>query len=578
MENCEICQKSFKTKKYMLQHIRQTHEKSTQVTCDQCSRVFNRKAALQRHLKTCQGVPLSTSTMPDVKRKLSTSITPNKRSKIDKSTTYTNHHIICAICGEGLKSKKMRDDHVLTTHAVQPIDIYNQYIPSFVNGDDKSIQCIENSLHLIMRPHDLNSDTKQLNFFRFTELSFEDMAEQLAEVFRMHDEAFKVNISFGFLMTHIESGENQYFYPARNQTLLDQPFRVSHSSDVTALLQQLKDKDILEHVHQQRPNTKWKLTHITNVLYISYNLRHVIGSNIILPEHLIKKKSLTCFVNNTRSIPFNDNLCMFRSLMFHKHRNYNIEQQVKEALEQWTHGTILKKDFNGVKIEELPRFEEVFNINVNIYSLDEGDKAIVIYKSPGLYKDTLYLDKYLNHVSYINNFKAYANKFTCRKCKRFFERSDLCNKHELVCDDSARLKYPGGFYSAKKNVFEQLADIGIDVMESDRYHNDFAVYDFESMLVPHNKPAGPQTTVLSKHLPISVSVCSTISQSPECHVSESSEDLVAFMMTYFNGIQQRVTRKLMARYKQVFDILEEYLTITKVRFSNIKHKKVLSLL
>ena len=88
----------------------------------------------------------------------------------------------------------------------------------------------------------------------------------------------------GFMMTHIESGQNQYFYPGRNQTLLEQPFRVSHSSDITTLIQQLKDKDILQHVHQQRPNTKWKLTHITNVLYISYNLRHVIGTNVILPH------------------------------------------------------------------------------------------------------------------------------------------------------------------------------------------------------------------------------------------------------------------------------------------------------
>ena len=108
-------------------------------------------------------------------------------------------------------------------------------------------------------------------------------------------------------------------------------------------------------------------------------------------------------------------------------------------------------------------------------------------------------------------------------------------------------------------------DLGIVVAEPDRYHRDFCVYDFESMILPHNKPAGPKTTILSKHLPISVSVCSTMLQSPECYVSKNSEDLVDFMMTYFNEIQQRVTRKLMARYKQVFDILDEYQSITKVR-------------
>ena len=78
-------------------------------------------------------------------------------------------------------------------------------------------------------------------------------------------------------MTHIETGEHQYFYPAHNETLLREPFRISQSSDITSLLQQLKDRDILEHVIQQRPDTKFRLTHITNVLYITYNLRYAIG-------------------------------------------------------------------------------------------------------------------------------------------------------------------------------------------------------------------------------------------------------------------------------------------------------------
>ena len=567
MEKCDVCQKSFTSRSNMLRHVLSQHKKSKQWECEECSRVFSNKANLTRHVKTCKGEQPSSSTGRVLKRKQSSSKTPNKKIKIGKPT---NHHVVCAICHKGFTSKKMRDQHVIETHHIPPIDLYTQYVPSFVSGDDETMQYVEDSLHLIMRPHDINADTKQLNFFRFTELSFDVMALHLAEVFSLHDEAFKLNISFGFIMTHIETGEHQYFYSARNQTLLSEPFRISHSSDVASLLQLLKDKDILEHVHQQRPNTKWRLTHITNVLYFTYNLRHVIGSAVELPEYLIKKKSLTCFVNNKKGIPYNDNLCMFRALMFHKHKSNNVERAVELAYLQWN-SDVSKKEFTGVKLEEIPKFEEVFAVNVNIYSLDENDKATVIYKSAGLYEDTLYLDKYLNHVSYINNFKAYANKFTCRKCKRYFDRSNNCNRHELTCDDSARLKYPGGFYSSKKNVFEQLVDLGIYVAESDRYHKDFCVYDFESMLVPQNQPACPLTTILSKHVPISVSVCSTISQSPICHVSENSEDLVSFMMTYFNTIQQRVTRQMMSRYKQVFHILEEYQSITKViKISNVK--------
>ena len=567
MEKCDVCQKSFVSRSNMLRHVLSQHRKSKQWECEECSRVFSSNFNLTRHLKTCKGEQPSSSTGRVLKRKQSSSKTPTKKMKLGKPV---HHHVICAICHKGFTSKKLLDERVIETHHIPPIDLYTQYVPSFVSGDDETMQCVEDSLHLIMRPHDINADTKQLNFFRFTELSFDDMALHLDEVFSLHDEAFKLNISFGFIMTHIETGEHQYFYPARNQTLLSEPFRISHSSDVASLLQLFKDKDILEHVHQQRPDTKWRLTHITNVLYITYNLRHVIGSDVVLPDHLMKKTSLTCFVNNRDGKPYNDNLCMFRDLMFHRHKSYKVERDVEIAYLQWN-SDIPKKDFTGVKLEELSKFEEVFAINVNIYSLDENDKATAIYKSACLYEDTLYLDKYLNHVSYINNFKAYAKKFTCRKCKRFFDQSNNCNRHELTCDDSARLKYPGGFYSSKKNVFEQLVDLGIDVAESYRYHKDFCVYDFESMLVPHIQPAGTQTTILSKHHPASVSVCSTISQSPECHVSEKTEDLVSFMMTYFNSIQQRVTRQMMSRYKQVFDILEEYQSITKViKISNVK--------
>ena len=430
------------------------------------------------------------------------------------------------------------------------------------------MQCIESALHLIMRPHQLDSDINHFNFFRFTQLSFEDMTQQLAEIFYLHDESFKLNISFGFIMTNIETGKHQYFYPARNQTLLSQPCRISQYSDIITLIQKLKDMDILEHVHQQRPNTKWKLTHITNVSYISYNLRHLIGNDdLVLPHHIVQKQSITTLINNrgNNNIPYNENLCMFRALLFHKHKHYNIECEVTSAFNVWTNGTITKSEFAGVKLEDLPIFEKTSNINVNMYSLDEDDKASVVYKSSGLYEDTLYLNKYLNHVSYINNFRAYAKKFTCGKCGMYFDRAVNCNRHELTCDDSSKLKYPGGFYSSKKTVFELLTDLGIDVEEADRYHRHFAVYDYECMLVPENQATGNQTKILSKHHPISVSVCSTLSRKPECHISEKTEDLVTFMMAYFNRIQQRVGRLMTSRFAEAFSLLEEYMTITKVR-------------
>ena len=72
MDKCSICQKSFKTSKYMLQHVREIHKKtSTQNSCDQCSRIFTRKTDLQRHRKSCKGEqPSSSMSKEVVKRNL----------------------------------------------------------------------------------------------------------------------------------------------------------------------------------------------------------------------------------------------------------------------------------------------------------------------------------------------------------------------------------------------------------------------------------------------------------------------------------------------------------------------------
>ena len=161
MEKCDVCQKSFISSRSMLPHVREIHEKNIQHTCKQCSRVFFRKSNLTRHLKACKGKQPSSSTGRMLKRKQSLSKTPNKKMKLGKPT---NHHVICSICHTGFTSKKLWDEHVIETHHIPPVDIYNQYLPSFVSGDDETIQCVENSLHLIMKPHDINEDTKQLNF------------------------------------------------------------------------------------------------------------------------------------------------------------------------------------------------------------------------------------------------------------------------------------------------------------------------------------------------------------------------------------------------------------------------------
>ena len=47
-----------------------------------------------------------------------------------------------------------------------------------------------------------------------------------------------------------------------------------------------------------------------------------------------------------------------------------------------------------------------------------------------------------------------------------------------------RMRKYRGKYRNKKNVFELLDDIDINIPEEDRYHNYFGSYDFEALQVP----------------------------------------------------------------------------------------------
>ena len=219
-----------------MQHVREHHENRLQLVIILSSMfvldvpaLSPRHGNLKLHMKTCKGEQPSSSCSPSTsslassKRKQPSSITLLKKPK---TSHIPNHYVICSICNYGFSSKQLRDEHVSAVHSIPTIDIYHQYIPSHVSPDDDTMQCIENYIHLIMRPHQLNSDINQLNFYRFNQLTLEDIQAQLEDIFRINEEAFKLNISFGFIMTNFETGEHQYFYPAQNQTLLNEPYRL----------------------------------------------------------------------------------------------------------------------------------------------------------------------------------------------------------------------------------------------------------------------------------------------------------------------------------------------------------------
>ena len=83
-----------------------------------------------------------------------------------------------------------------------------------------------------------------------------DIGEMLWAIFRAQRNAFKINRSFGFILSNVKTGEKQYYYPLQNGMVFNQPLVVAYEADLRGVLQHVGQTDWLEYVRQQNPNTK----------------------------------------------------------------------------------------------------------------------------------------------------------------------------------------------------------------------------------------------------------------------------------------------------------------------------------
>ena len=84
-----------------------------------------------------------------------------------------------------------------------------------------------------------------------------------------------------------------------------------------------------------------------------------------------------------------------------------------------------------------------------------------------------------------------------------------------------------------------------------------------------NTPTTDQMHFLSKHVPVSVSVCTNVEgfYEPKCFVDISSDILISKMMSYFNEISSANLCRLKLQHDYAFheleDLIEKYSTDTE---------------
>ena len=390
-----------------------------------------------------------------------------------------------------------------------------------------------------------------------------DLHDQLFLLFdQQTTAAFKVNVSFGFVLREKENNRLRYYHSSNNccGRYLEEPSLITNRDDFESFLERIREPDILQWAVAQRPNSDWVCEHVTNAtFFLNRIVDHPIGCvGINLPDYVKNNKAIfglekDCYSKTT----YNDNLCLFRCLALH------LGREAAALYAEYTDTPV--HDFAGVTLDDLSKIEATFDVNVCVYKLvptgNEKTKAEIVRRSLCSYAQTMYLNLYEAHFSYIKDIRMYSHSYKCSKCEQALWKSPYhLHRHERTCTEGIKRVYKGGVYHPTPSIFQRLDDEGITVPEALRFYPFRATFDFECFFDRDNVPAdSDKVHWIARHVPLSVSLASNVPglEPAQCYVTDGDSDkLVADMMSHLHAVSDAAFESLKPSYESVLNELE----------------------
>ena len=376
------------------------------------------------------------------------------------------------------------------------------------------------------------------------------------------------------------------------------PMKINSRKDIEEVAQKASELADEDYLKTGRPDTKWELVMPTNIRYYVSYTGFVTGmfEGKHLPGYIYGNKNIRALHKNRDGKYYEDHLCFFRCLAYHKLQTphttstgpRSLEELTLHLVEQWK--AYKRSHSNSVEGVDFADLENCFDINIDVYQLKKDTRksktyAVHIYKSQDVAeRGTLKLNLYTlqdvseftgmnGHLSYISNIRAYTSVYHCVKCERDFRDSYHLHRHEKICTSGIpQEKFVGGYKTLKMTVWERLESYNISV--PDRYCRDFIVFDCESILQPI--PTATNTAKrrwTAEHVPVSVAMTATfMPQDPvttypktECIVSRDPQQLVTEFLAQLMDWRNRIVNEARKKYKPAMTQLSQLIADNVIR-------------
>ena len=237
--------------------------------------------------------------------------------------------------------------------------------------------------------------------YRLTTLDPTVLETPLKKMYQEQTNAFKINLSYGFVLRNKNTGRYKYYHSSCNccGRYLNEPNLVTNSEDFDDFLERIRETDVLQWAINQRPDSAWVCELVTNAtFFVNRIVDHPIGcvNMIPLPVYIKKNKAVICLETDPKySKRYTDNLCL-RCLALHRGCDVRLlEPSVKTLYEAYNKDDVPMEQFTGVTMKYIYRVETTFQTNVCVYSLvkpdeeDERPTAELVRRSVCKYPTTL---------------------------------------------------------------------------------------------------------------------------------------------------------------------------------------------
>ena len=255
---CDNCKKEFGNAFQLVSH---QFKECKRKTCNNCNTEFNQRRDLLRHEKNRKDI--------------------------------TCDHCFHTFCTTEHFQQHLRSIRESTVHNTD-VDMNRRINPHSGYEQEEGYQAIvKEKASEISDRETIKKHYKIINVEIDSAFTYFDLEKLFSDIYHRQENAFKINLGFGFILYNTVEEKFKYFYNSSNNLLFEHAITIANLKDLSNFYKKVVNLDLATNYYLKKPSSQWVLAGLTNIEIYIFDMKDVPIGNppTDLPDYIIKSRS-----------------------------------------------------------------------------------------------------------------------------------------------------------------------------------------------------------------------------------------------------------------------------------------------